>query len=135
MTNHRRQRYRAWGAVCLAVLLPSVLRPAEPDAPKSPAKKADTKTEARTETKTEPKIESRTATKPPESPSTNQVIDRALRFIVDDAAKWRKDKTCATCHHGTMTVWALSEAKQQGYTVDPAAIDENLAWSKSQWSQ
>src|SRR5262249_73874 len=35
-----------------------------------------------------------------------------------DAARWRKARRCATCHHGTMTVWALSEARSRGYAVD-----------------
>jgi len=41
-------------------------------------------------------------------------VQRGLTFLERDALKWRKERGCATCHHGTMTVWALSEAKAQG---------------------
>jgi hypothetical protein len=46
-----------------------------------------------------------------------KAIDRGLAFLEADAATWRTEHSCATCHHGTMTVWALSEAKGQGYAV------------------
>src|SRR5262245_51443326 len=46
-----------------------------------------------------------------------QAIDSALSFLTNDAVKWRAERGCATCHHGAMTVWALSEAKSQGYAV------------------
>lgn len=54
----------------------------------------------------------------------HQTVERALDFIVKDAAKWRAEHGCVTCHHGAMTVWALSEAKQQGYVVDPRILEE-----------
>src|SRR5262249_19489989 len=38
----------------------------------------------------------------------------------------------ATCHHGTMTVWALSEAKAQGYAVGTEAFAEIMQWTKEQ---
>ena len=47
-----------------------------------------------------------------------------------DAVKWRTERGCSTCHHGTMTVWALSEAKSRGYAVSAEAIAENLKWTK-----
>ena len=47
-----------------------------------------------------------------------KAVERGLDFLQKDAAKWRKDRQCATCHHGTMTVWAFSEAKSQGYAID-----------------
>ena len=50
-----------------------------------------------------------------------------------DAAKWRKEHECATCHHGTMTVWALSEAKRQGYAVGAETLADNLQWTKDQF--
>lgn len=56
--------------------------------------------------------------------------ERGLKFVREDAAKWRKDKECATCHHGTMTVWALSEAKAMGYPVDAAYFADTVKWTK-----
>jgi hypothetical protein len=55
-------------------------------------------------------------------------VGRALKFLQDDAAKWRKEKKCATCHHGTMTTWALAEAKSSGFTVGDA-VKEMAAWT------
>jgi len=57
-----------------------------------------------------------------ESRRVRKAADRGLAFLVDDAVKWRKERQCATCHHGTMTVWALSEAKSQGYTIDTNSL-------------
>src|SRR5947207_583792 len=50
--------------------------------------------------------------------------ERGLGFVEHDAVKWRKERQCATCHQGTMTVWALSEAKSQGYTVNGESFAE-----------
>src|SRR5262245_66635458 len=73
---------------------------------------------------------------PPKTPRTPQqpqkVIERGLAFLEKDALKWRKERGCATCHHGTMTVWALSEAKAQGYAVGAEAFAEIMEWTKEQ---
>ena len=59
-----------------------------------------------------------------------RTVDRALRFVVQDAAKWRSERGCATCHHGAMTVWALSEAKFRGYAVDAETLADEVKWTK-----
>ncbi len=64
----------------------------------------------------------------PRSPS--QVVEQALTFLVQDTAKWRKERGCATCHHGTMTLWSLGEARDQGYTVDAEVYADTLKWTK-----
>ncbi len=69
----------------------------------------------------------------PADRNTLQAVERALVFLANDATKWRKERGCATCHHGTMTVWALSEAKNQGYAVDAEALVNNLQWTKDQF--
>ena len=55
---------------------------------------------------------------------------RGLAFLEQDAAKWRKERKCATCHHGTMTAWALSEAKSQGYAVAAETVADVVKWTK-----
>src|SRR5437879_469272 len=60
----------------------------------------------------------------PTPEQARKAIDRGLAFLETDAAKWRKEHTCATCHHGTMTVWALSEAKSQGYAVPAETLTD-----------
>jgi hypothetical protein len=71
---------------------------------------------------------------PPETPATPQevhkAVKRGLNFLVQDAAQWRKDRSCSTCHHGTMTVWALCEARRQGYDVDADTLTDTVKWTK-----
>jgi hypothetical protein len=59
-----------------------------------------------------------------------KAIDRGLDFLIKDAQKWREEKQCATCHHGTMTVWALCEAKSQGYAVKDETFTDMVKWTK-----
>jgi hypothetical protein len=64
-----------------------------------------------------------------EAPSKpTQAIERGLGFLQKDAAKWQKERHCATCHHGTFTVWVLAEAKRQGYAVPADSVSENVKW-------
>ncbi|MGE3819952.1 MAG: prenyltransferase/squalene oxidase repeat-containing protein, partial [Isosphaeraceae bacterium] len=60
-------------------------------------------------------------------------IARGLDFLVKDATTWREERGCATCHHGTMTVWALSEARSQGYPVDAESLAQAVHWTKDQF--
>ena len=57
-------------------------------------------------------------------------MERSLTFLVEEAAKWRKERGCATCHHGIMTVWALTEAKNQGYVVPAEVLADTTKWTK-----
>jgi hypothetical protein len=61
---------------------------------------------------------------------TRKAVERGLDFLQKDAAKWRKDRECSTCHHGTMTVWALAEAKSQGYDVAAETLADVAKWTK-----
>ena len=69
----------------------------------------------------------------PEPSAARQALERGLTFVKVDAEKWRKDRKCATCHHGVMTVWTLGEAKRLGHDVDPAALDESAKWTRAQF--
>jgi hypothetical protein len=66
----------------------------------------------------------------PTPEQARKAIDRGLAFLETDAAKWRKERACATCHHGTMTVWALSEATSQGYAVAAETLTDVTKWTK-----
>jgi hypothetical protein len=59
-----------------------------------------------------------------------KAVERGLDFLQKDAAQWRKDRQCSSCHHGTMTVWALSEAKSQGYNVTADTFADTVKWTK-----
>ncbi len=77
----------------------------------------------------DPKGQSASGTSPaPEK--IQQTVDRALGFLVTDSAKWRSERGCATCHHGAMTVWALSESRLRGYTVDAETLAGEVKWTK-----
>jgi len=69
------------------------------------------------------------STKPPTPEQVRKAAERGLSFLEADAAKWRKDRGCATCHHGTMTVWALAEAKSRGYAVDKDLFADTVKWT------
>ena len=59
--------------------------------------------------------------------------ERGLKFLLADAAAWKKERQCATCHHGTFTVWALVEARKQGYAVAPESLTEAVTWTKERF--
>ncbi len=56
------------------------------------------------------------------------VIDRGLSFLAKDSVAWRESKTCYECHHAPFTIWALNEAKHQGYVVDEEALADMTSW-------
>ena len=64
-----------------------------------------------------------------------KAAERGLVFIEADAAKWRKERECSTCHHGTMTVWALAEAKSRGYAVKEETLADVAKWTKDRLFQ
>lgn len=64
------------------------------------------------------------------SGEAGKAIARGLGFLQKDAAQWKTEKKCATCHHGTMTVWAFNEAKRQGYAVDAGFLAETVQWTR-----
>jgi Squalene-hopene cyclase C-terminal domain len=70
----------------------------------------------------------------PEAAARSQEIrkaaERGLGFLEKDAVKWRKEHECATCHHGTMTVLAFTEAKSRGYNVAAESLAETVKWTK-----
>jgi hypothetical protein len=61
--------------------------------------------------------------------SVTQTINRGLAFLAKDNLAWRKTKQRAECHHAPFTIWALSEGKKQGYTVDEKGLADLTAWA------
>jgi Squalene-hopene cyclase C-terminal domain len=57
-------------------------------------------------------------------------VERGLDFLQTDAADWREERKCASCHHGAMTVWTLCEAKSLGYPVDDDTLKDMTKWTK-----
>jgi hypothetical protein len=70
----------------------------------------------------------------PTAERTRNSIERGLMFLQADAVKWRAERTCATCHHGTFTVLALAEARQSGIPVEADKLAETVKWAKERLS-
>lgn len=71
-----------------------------------------------------------TAARSEPKPDPAPAAQKALDWIQQDAVKWRKEKTCASCHQGVMTLWVMAEAKSRGYAIAPEALAETAKWSK-----
>jgi hypothetical protein len=82
-----------------------------------PARPADLKTKASLDAAVSPQ-------------QIRKAAERGLAFLQNDAAKWRKERKCATCHHGTMTVFAFAEATSQGYAGAAATLAEAAKWTR-----
>ena len=62
-----------------------------------------------------------------------QTVDRAIGYLQTESAAWLNTRKCAACHHVPMPLWALGEAKRQGYAIDEkflADTTESLLGSK-----
>ncbi|MFO0802621.1 MAG: prenyltransferase/squalene oxidase repeat-containing protein [Gemmataceae bacterium] len=68
----------------------------------------------------------------PKNPA-HAAAERGLKFLQDDAVAWKKEKQCATCHHGTFTVWAFAEARRRGYAVPDDAVKDVAEWTKERF--
>jgi hypothetical protein len=68
----------------------------------------------------------------PKNPA-HAAAERGLKFVQADAVAWKKEKQCATCHHGTFTVWAFAEARKRGYAVPAEAVTEATGWTKERF--
>jgi hypothetical protein len=56
-------------------------------------------------------------------------VERALPFLDKSSAAWRSERKCVTCHQVPFTVWALTEAKNRGFAVEPAKLEDLTAWA------
>ena len=71
---------------------------------------------------------------PATTEQVQQTVDRAIGYLQTESAAWLNTRKCAACHHVPMPLWALSEAKRQGYTIDEkfvADTTESLLGSKA----
>jgi hypothetical protein len=55
-----------------------------------------------------------------------QTVDRAIGYLQTESATWLKTRTCAACHHVPMTLWALGEARRQGYAIDKKFMADTI---------
>jgi hypothetical protein len=65
---------------------------------------------------------------PPKRAEVDATIDSGLRFLVKDALAWKKEHNCASCHHASLVICSMREAKQFGRTVDEPVLAELTKW-------
>lgn len=59
------------------------------------------------------------ATMPPATRErVHHTVQRSLAYLRAESAAWLNTRRCAACHHGPLPLWAMSEARQQGYSID-----------------
>jgi len=58
----------------------------------------------------------------------NAAIDRGLAFLARDALAWKKEHNCASCHHASLVVWAMREARSRGHAVEEPVLAELTKW-------
>jgi squalene-hopene/tetraprenyl-beta-curcumene cyclase len=64
----------------------------------------------------------------PKRAEVDAAIDRGLGFLVKDALAWKKDNKCASCHHASLVICSMQEAKQFGHAVDEPVLAELRKW-------
>jgi hypothetical protein len=64
----------------------------------------------------------------PKQTEVDVTIDRGLGFLVKDALAWKDEHNCASCHHASLVVCAMREARQFGRAVDEPVLAELTQW-------
>ena len=64
----------------------------------------------------------------PKLSDVDAAIKKGLAFLAKDAVAWKKEHNCASCHHASLVVLALREAKQRGHAVDEAVLADMTKW-------
>src|SRR5713226_4007204 len=71
------------------------------------------------------------AAAPEAVPTAQQVrsaAQRSLAFLEEEGIRWKESRKCASCHHAPMMIWALNEAKGNGYAINEKALAEVTTW-------
>ena len=55
-------------------------------------------------------------------------MQRGLEFLARDALAWKKDHNCVSCHHASMMVWAMCDARQHGFAVNEPVLNDLTKW-------
>jgi len=63
------------------------------------------------------------------SGSAHLAVDRGLRFLQQEAYRWKTTKSCAACHHAATMIWTFNEARARGCAVDEQALTEITTWA------
>src|SRR5437870_11006163 len=64
----------------------------------------------------------------PKPVDVDAAIDRGLGFLVKDALAWKEKHHCVSCHHASLVVWSMREAKRFGHAVNEPVLAELTQW-------
>jgi len=64
----------------------------------------------------------------PKGSGTSAAITRGLAFLTEDALAWRKEHNCASCHHASLVILAMQEAKGRGHKIDETVLADLTKW-------
>ena len=59
---------------------------------------------------------------------SKSAIDRGIGFLVKDGMLWKADHSCVSCHHASLSVWALNEAVRRNFSVDETFLADTTKW-------
>lgn len=59
---------------------------------------------------------------------------RAITYLQRESAAWLNDRGCAACHHVAMPLWALAEARRQGYAPGSARLLTPITCAATAWA-
>ncbi|MBX7166412.1 MAG: terpene cyclase/mutase family protein [Pirellulales bacterium] len=55
-------------------------------------------------------------------------IQRGLEFLARDAVAWKQEYDCTSCHHASLVVCAMQEARQANRKIDEPLLLELTTW-------
>jgi hypothetical protein len=61
-------------------------------------------------------------------------VEASTRFLEKEGVRWMKQQQCASCHHLPAMVWALNEARTQGYLINEKSLAEVTSWALAEGS-
>jgi hypothetical protein len=71
-----------------------------------------------------------------DSAAIHRAVERSLPLLQSSADTWLAKRQCASCHHQTLGVMAVTVARERGYTVNEALVPaqtERLVHSSQNW--
>ena len=58
--------------------------------------------------------------------AVRRAVERGIAYLRTESASWLSQRKCAACHHAGMPLWAMGEARGQGYAVDDKYLAETI---------
>ncbi len=65
----------------------------------------------------------------PSAKEMRAAVEKSLPFLEKSSATWRAERKCVSCHQVPFTIWALTEAKGRGFSVDAAKTESLTKWA------